>query len=120
MTATMAGVSVPSDRERVMRSIVELCAEHGYRMTSVEMVSERAGVSVKEFEKLFSGDKEECLIASVNAILGEVMAVVSACYTPDRSEWDSGVLGIKAILELMAANPSGPTSLMFAHARKPR
>jgi AcrR family transcriptional regulator len=71
----------------------------------VEQVVTRAGVSEEVFVGLF-GDLEECLVAVINALLGEVVSVVGASYSPDRAEWESGLRGIRAILELMAAHPS--------------
>ena len=82
-----------------------LCAERGYRETTVDAVSERAAIDRERFEALFKGGKEECMVAVENAILGDTVGVVSDAYSADLSEWDSGVAGIKAILELMAAKP---------------
>ena len=89
-----------------MRAMAELCAERGYRETTVEAVIERAGIERESFESMFKDGREGCLLAAENAILGEVMSVVAETYSADRSEWDSGIAGIRAILELMAANPS--------------
>jgi AcrR family transcriptional regulator len=86
--------------------MAELCAERGYRETTVEAVLERAGIDRQSFDSMFKDGREECLLAAENAILGEVMSVVAETYSADRSEWDSGIAGIRAILELMAANPS--------------
>jgi AcrR family transcriptional regulator len=104
----MAGILSSSARNRTLRAMSELCAEQGYEETTIEQVVARAGLPAESFASLFES-KEACAAAAVNAILGEVMAVVSAAYSSDRSEWDSVLLGIKAILELMAAYPS------FAH-----
>jgi AcrR family transcriptional regulator len=86
--------------------MAELCAERGYRETTVEAVVERAGIERESFDSMFKDGRDECLLAVENAILGEVMSVVAESYSADRSEWDSGIAGIRAILELMAANPS--------------
>jgi AcrR family transcriptional regulator len=99
----------PSERSRVLQAAVDLCAEQGYQATTPEQVVERSGVSAEAFAVMFGGDVEECLLGAVNAIVGEVMSAVAGSYSADRSEWDSGLLGMKALLELMAANPS------FAH-----
>ncbi len=105
MTGVTATVLSPSDRDRVLRAMSGLCAERGYAETTVAEIVARAGVSSEAFHELFA-DKEECAIAAVNAILGEVMSVVAGSYSADLSEWDSMLVGIRAILELMAANPS--------------
>jgi AcrR family transcriptional regulator len=105
MTGVTATVLSPSDRDRVLRAMGGLCAERGYEETTVAEIVARAGVSEEAFRELFA-DKEECAIGAVNAILSEVMSVVAGSYSADRSEWDSMLVGIRAILELMAANPS--------------
>jgi AcrR family transcriptional regulator len=88
--------------------MAELCAEQGFAETTVAQVSSRAGVDAEVFEGLFA-DLEECLLAVVSALLGEVVSVIGATYSPDQAEWESGLRGMLAILELLAANPS------FAH-----
>jgi len=97
-----------SNRERVLLAMTELVGEVGYAEVEVEQIVERAGVTEEEFASMFA-DKEECGIAVQNAILADVVAAVSTSYSPDRSEMDSVVSGVQAILELMARKPS------FAH-----
>jgi AcrR family transcriptional regulator len=94
-----------SDRERILQAAAEIFAREGFELATVEQVIERAGVELAVFESLFA-DLEDCLLAVINALLGEVLSVVSASYSPDRAEWESGLFGIRAILELMAAHPS--------------
>lgn len=94
-----------SERERVLQAVTELCAEQGYQSTTAKQIVERAGVSREKFDEMFGG-KEECLLAALNSIIGEVLSAVSSAYSADRSELESGLFGIKALLELMAANPS--------------
>ena len=96
----------PSARERVLRAMAELCAERGYRETTIAAVIERADVDADSVNSMFAGGKDQILLEATNAIMGETMSVVSGAYSADRSEWDSALVGIKAILELMAANPS--------------
>lgn len=85
--------------------MLELCAERGYANTSVEAVIERAQVSAQAFAKMFDS-KEMCVVAAHAAILNEVLAIVAASYSADRSEWDSAMKGIEALLGFMAAQPS--------------
>jgi AcrR family transcriptional regulator len=86
--------------------MTELCAERGYEETSAAQIAERAGVSPATFEKIFAGGKEECMVGAVDASVAEIFTAVSSSYSADRSEWESGIRGIKAILELLAARPS--------------
>jgi AcrR family transcriptional regulator len=106
----------PSERERVLQAMTELCAEQGYEETSTEEVVERAGVSAERFDEMFA-DKEECLLAAINAIVSEILSVVSGSYSADASEWDSGLLGMRGLLELMAAHPSS-AQLAFIGSRQ--
>jgi AcrR family transcriptional regulator len=98
-------VTSPFRRDRALEAITELCATQGYHATSVSQISDRAGISPSEFEELFS-DKEECMLAAESQLVAEVVDAVLGSFSPDRSELESGLLGMKAILEFMAANPS--------------
>jgi AcrR family transcriptional regulator len=106
----------PSERERILGAISELCAERGYAETTIDAVIARSGVSAEVFEELFP-DKEQCAKAAVDAILAEVMVVVSANYSADRAQRDSYLLAIVAILELLAARP-GFAYISFICARQ--
>jgi AcrR family transcriptional regulator len=103
-TAT-EGILAPSERERILRAAAELCVVRGFEELSVEEIVERAGSDTETFHNLFESI-EDCVAASVNALTAQVLSEVSGSYSADRSEWDSGILGMKAILELMAAHPS--------------
>ena len=95
----------PSERERILEAVAELVADRGYEATSVAAVLERSGVSEEDFDQIFA-DKEDAVLGAMNWLLGETMSVVSAAYSPDRSELESALAGVRAILELMAANTS--------------
>jgi AcrR family transcriptional regulator len=85
--------------------MARLCAERGYPEATIEDVLQLAEIDRETFDRHFDG-KGDCLLAAVNAIMTQTVSVVGASYSGDRSEWDSGLFGIKAILELMSANPS--------------
>jgi len=116
MKLTERSVLSPSERERLVRAIADLCAEQGYEATTEEQVIERAGVEATTFEELF-GDKQTCATAAIDAILAEVMTTVSTSYSADLAERDSYLLAIRAILELLAAQPSF-THISFICARQ--
>jgi AcrR family transcriptional regulator len=93
-----------ADRDRLLRAVIELAAREGWQSLSAEEVAQRAGVSSGRFEEIFGG-LEECLVAAEQTVVSDVLSVVSGTYSPDRSDHDNGILGMKAILEYFAANP---------------
>lgn len=92
-------------RGALMLAAASLCTERGRTEISEKAIAERAGQSPQTMRQIFPGGAEECLAAAENAILLEVVAAVSRSYSADRSEWESVVFGVKAILELMAESP---------------
>jgi AcrR family transcriptional regulator len=103
------GLRTPSERERLIEAMIELGCERGVLGLRPAELVERSGVQSGAFERHFgSGEAgiEECMLAAEKAIIGDVMAAASGAYSADRSEWDSGIAGVLAILEYMAANPS--------------
>ena len=89
-----------------MGAAAELSAELGYSEIDEALIARRAGLPPETLWNHFSAGKEECMVAAENAILLEVVTVVSRSYSADRSEWESVIYGVRAILELMAANPA--------------
>ncbi len=98
-------IVAPSERDRLIEAMALTCAERGYAATRVEEVIERAGVSRGGFEENFA-DKADCGIAAVNQILADITAAASIAYSPEYSEWEKILRGVRALLELMAARPS--------------
>lgn len=92
-------------RDLLIVAAAELCTERGFEEISEEAIAARAGQSPETMRRLFPGGVEECMVAAENAILLEVVTAVSRSYSADRSEWESVIHGVKAILELMAENP---------------
>jgi hypothetical protein len=86
--------------------MADLCADQGYEETTVEQLIGRAQVSEADFNGLFSGGKEEVMIATINTVLAETVGAVSGAYSQDRAESESALIGVRSILELMAAKPS--------------
>lgn len=98
-------IVAPSERDRLIHAMALTCAERGYAATSVEEVIARAGVSRRSFEQNFI-DKTDCGVAAVNQILADITAAASVAYSPEYSEWERILRGVRALLELMAARPS--------------
>jgi len=94
-----------SERDRLIGAAAALCAEGGYAEVDEAAIASRAGSTPKGLLAIFPGGKDECWAAAENANLLEVVATVSRSYSADRSEWENVIYGVKAILELMAANP---------------
>jgi hypothetical protein len=94
-----------SERDRLIGAAAVLCAEGGYAEIDEAAIASRAGSTLEGLAAIFPDGKEECWAAAENAILLEVVATVSRSYSADRSEWENVIYGVKAILELMAANP---------------
>lgn len=92
-------------RDRLIAAAAGLGMERGYEEVGEGEIAERAGLTVMTLRQVFPGGREECLAAAENAILLEVVTAVSRTYSADRSEWESVIYGVKAILDLMAENP---------------
>jgi AcrR family transcriptional regulator len=93
-------------RDRLLAAAAALCAEVGYEEIGAERLAARAGLAPETFRQIFPDGEAECLAAAENAILVEVVSAVGRAYSPDRSEWENVVFGVRELLELMAANPS--------------
>jgi AcrR family transcriptional regulator len=102
---SFAGVLSPTDRDRILQAMTECCAERGYLETTVEEVIGRADVRRETFDALFA-DKEDCAVAAINRVASDVLATVSTIGSGKDSEFERGLRGIEAILELMASRPS--------------
>ena len=64
-----------SQRDRILRSIADAVAEHGYVMTPVADVLRRAGVSRETFYEHFA-NKQECFLAAYDASADTLLASV--------------------------------------------
>lgn len=89
-----------------MAAVADLCTEIGYDELNEQAIASRAGLPLDSMRSLFPGGRDECLTAAEEAALAEVVAAISGSYSADRSEWESVIYGVRAILELMAAHPS--------------
>lgn len=109
MTAPVPGTPETDDpRAALIAAMALSCMERGYLETRVEHLLEATGLDRAEFERHFA-DKEACAVAAVEAVLTAVVKIMGELYSPDRSEVESYLLGIREILELMSREPA------FAH-----
>lgn len=66
-----------SQRERLLRAIIECVAEHGFEGTTVPMVVATARVSSNAFYDFFP-DKTECFLAACDEMAAELLVALSA------------------------------------------
>jgi AcrR family transcriptional regulator len=99
------GALGPSERERLMDAMAASCTTRGYAQTSIEDVVREARLSREAFDRTFAS-KEECALAAIDSILAEALAAAGGAYSPDCSQPEWILRGVKALMELMAARPS--------------
>jgi AcrR family transcriptional regulator len=84
--------------------MVELVAEHGYNGVAVATLSNRAGVSKRDFYKHFAG-KEECFLATYDVIVSNSVRGILAA-TEGEEEWCERIrLGFLAFAGQIAGSP---------------
>jgi AcrR family transcriptional regulator len=72
-----------SQRERLLRAMVECVAEYGFEATTVPMVVAAARVSSNAFY-LFFADKTDCFLAACDGVAGELLSeLVALTAEPD-------------------------------------
>ena len=97
---------VSSQRDRLLDSMAQACAEKRYAEVSVADIVSRARVSRSTFYEIFP-DKEACFLAAYDAILGRfVTEVIKACQDPDLTWPEQIELGIEASMGFLAAEPA--------------
>jgi AcrR family transcriptional regulator len=97
---------VSSQRDRLLDSMAQACAEKRYAEVSVADIVSRARVSRSTFYEIFP-DKEACFLAAYDAILGRfVTEVIRACQSPELSWPDQVERGIETGLDFLAAEPA--------------
>jgi AcrR family transcriptional regulator len=72
-----------SQRERLLRAILECVAEHGFEGTTVPMVVSAARVSSNAFYEFFA-DKTDCFLSACDGVAGELLSeLVALTAEPD-------------------------------------
>src|SRR5262245_26784035 len=108
-------IVINSQRDRLMSGMAEAVAATGYPKASVEEICSRAGVSTATFYELFR-DKDDCLAASAETLLGEVVTIVTGQYSADKAIRYVIRDAIAAVLALMAQRPAA-AHLIFVNGR---
>jgi AcrR family transcriptional regulator len=105
-----------AQRSRMLRSAIEVIAEHGYGQLSVARVAGGAGVSRRTFYDFFV-DREDCFLAVFNdAVLALREAMLAGC--KDQRGWLSQTrAGLLALLRFLDQQP-GMGQLLVVDALK--
>jgi AcrR family transcriptional regulator len=108
----------PSQRERLIRAMIELCAVAGYQSISVAQVSSRAKVSSATFYEQFAS-KEACLVAayeySTSRVLEGIRDVRRTTPTTTDAWVEQAVAAIEQPLRAVKTDPEAGR-LMFVEA----
>jgi AcrR family transcriptional regulator len=92
------GAAAQNQREQLFGAMVAVCTVRGYEATGVGEVIALAGVSRSDFHKHFA-DKEECFVATLEAILKAAWRVIALSYDGQGS-------ALRALVELIVAQPA--------------
>ncbi len=101
-------------RERLQKAMIELIARRGYRAVRIIDVTKLARVSRPTFYELYA-DKEALFIGAYDEIAGRAAKTVTAVYEAEGSADEHLRAGIRAFVELAAAEP-GAMSLFVLGA----
>jgi AcrR family transcriptional regulator len=96
--------AVRSDRERLLEAMVRVAAAKGYEATTVDDVTEAAGVSRETFDGMFAG-KEPCFLEAYDAVIDVLVAHVSTAFESTVGQpWpDRIAAGLRALVDLLAS-----------------
>jgi AcrR family transcriptional regulator len=95
---------VRDQRARIMRALTEILAERGFAGATVGLVVGRARVSTRTFYQCFDG-LEECLIAIMDSVLEQAVALASGELQGAES-WQDGVRSaLAAVLSYFDREP---------------
>jgi AcrR family transcriptional regulator len=96
---------VSNQRERIIDSIVHVCATKGYPAVTVEDITTYAGVSRRTFYDLFA-DKEQCFLAAYDLSAERLVAQVGAAFAGDGLGWPERVgAALRSLAGLLAGEP---------------
>ncbi len=94
----------PTQRQRLVSAMIDLCARVGYQSVSIAEVSSRAGVSSATFYEQFDG-KEDCLLAAFSAARARVYRQMQPRSTSE-SWLDSGRDALEGLFGGLQADPA--------------
>jgi AcrR family transcriptional regulator len=93
-------------RRRILRATGELIAKRGYGSVTIELIANRAHVSLKTFYKHFD-NKEHCFEALYDRFIGEAEVRINTALAADlEAPWPEQVIGaLRAIFEVILEDP---------------
>ncbi len=92
-------------RERLIQSMIELCAREGYPNVTVAQVSSRARVSATTFYEQFT-DREDCLLAAYGAAVTRLLQAMPA--PTQEGSWKTALeRTLTVVLQAIAPTPRG-------------
>src|SRR3954462_8295858 len=100
-----------SQRERMLRAIVELVAAHGYARTTVGGIAAKAGVSRTTFYEQFES-KEDCFRAAYDAVAGQIVAAIAERAGGIADKREQLRAGIQAYFEYGAKRPAAAATFI--------
>ncbi len=98
-----SGEGPGDDRERIRLALIEVVAARGYNSTSVEQVTERAGVDPGAFDAAY-GDLEECFAEAWDQVDRELSRRMGAAFARQEDWQDRLREALQAGLRYMAAD----------------
>jgi AcrR family transcriptional regulator len=98
-------VVVSNQRERIIASMVHVCAAKGYPAVTVEDITVYAGVSRRTFYDLFSA-KEDCFLVTYDLLVERLVTEVGSAYAQGDVEWPERVgAALRVLVDLLASEP---------------
>jgi AcrR family transcriptional regulator len=93
------------ERERIVEALIEIAAERGYAETTIELISERAGVDRPSFDRHFRG-KYDCFLSAWQEINESCMREMLEAYNSQES-WPDRLRAVACeIVEGLRNDPS--------------
>lgn len=92
-------------RDRILAVATEVFAKRGYRSTTVDHIVAAAKIGVGSFYELFD-NKEDCLLRAYDRVVAHGRERIAAAVPADRPWPERAAAVLRALLELIAAEPS--------------
>lgn len=97
-------IGARSQKQRILNSVAQTCAEKTFAATTIGDIVKGAGISRGTFYKHFE-NKRECFDAAVEAFLAELQEATVDAYSAASSKTEAVRDAIAVLLERMATKP---------------